>query len=207
MHQKLRIMKPARERENAFVVLSEEELFEAFLRGSDDAFVELHRRLQPRLLMYAGRMLDSDEGAQDVAQTVWERVIGMRRKPPSTHSPVGLIITITRNLCLDLLKSPRRRQVPLELLRETEHPVTDGPGEMAEIVEEELRLLPLDAREVLVMNIYMGYRFDEIAAMIGKTPEAIWTRASRARSELRRRIARRIERTDEGAAAAQGKNS
>jgi DNA-directed RNA polymerase specialized sigma24 family protein len=59
---------------------------------------------------------------------------------------------------------------------------------MEELAVAALQELPFNHREVLVLNIYCGYSFEEIATMLGKSPEAIWTRASRARSQLRKLI-------------------
>jgi DNA-directed RNA polymerase specialized sigma24 family protein len=53
--------------------------------------------------------------------------------------------------------------------------------------------LSFDHREVLILNIYCGYRFDEIAAMMGKSPDAIWARASRARAQLRKAVRAMID--------------
>jgi len=38
--------------------------------------------------------------------------------------------------------------------------------------------------------MYCGYRFDEIAEMLKISPNAVWTRASRARAQLREIISR-----------------
>ena len=49
--------------------------------------------------------------------------------------------------------------------------------------------LPMDQREVLILNAYAGYRYEEIAEMVGETVGAVRTRAWRARAKLGRIIA------------------
>jgi DNA-directed RNA polymerase specialized sigma24 family protein len=63
---------------------------------------------------------------------------------------------------------------------------------MEELALTALDALPFETREILVLNLYAGYRFDEIAAMLGKSPDAIWARASRGRAQLRTIIAEQI---------------
>ncbi len=56
-----------------------------------------------------------------------------------------------------------------------------------------LEHLPLPQREVLILNAYSGYRFDEIAEMLGEPVGAIRTRAWRARVQLGRVVSALIE--------------
>jgi RNA polymerase sigma-70 factor (ECF subfamily) len=53
------------------------------------------------------------------------------------------------------------------------------------IILEALEKLPTADKEVLVLHIYSGYPFGEIAEMLGKSQEAVWQQASRARVKLR----------------------
>ena len=45
--------------------------------------------------------------------------------------------------------------------------------------------------------MYSGYTFEEIASMLGKSPDAIWARASRARKKLRELVVVEIEREEQ----------
>jgi DNA-directed RNA polymerase specialized sigma24 family protein len=67
---------------------------------------------------------------------------------------------------------------------------------LEELALASLEKLSFEYREVLVLNLYCGYRFDEIAAMTGKTPDAIWARASRARAQLRKMVASAINQEE-----------
>jgi RNA polymerase sigma-70 factor (ECF subfamily) len=176
--------------------------FERFLAGENDAFVEIHRAYNRRLHLYCTKMIGNPTAAEDVVQELWERVIRMRESPSGqVRNPLGLLFTIARNCCLDYLKSPRRKTLALDDLGESAHPVDrDSMSELEELALASLDALPFESREVLVLNLYAGYRFDEIATMLGKSPEAIWARASRARAQLRKIVAAGI------AAARRGTN-
>lgn len=172
-------------------------LFERFLSGDDDAFVLLYREHHVRLHTYCLKILGAPAQADDMTQEIWERVIRMRGDRPRIRNVAAFLVRMARNLCLDHLKSQRRLS-PLDLLPESSHPV-ELPVELSEreeVVLAALEMLSFDYREVLVLNIYCGYRFDEIAAMLDRSPEAIWARASRARIQLRRLVVRALDDLD-----------
>ncbi len=64
---------------------------------------------------------------------------------------------------------------------------------MEELVMIAMERLPLDQREVLILYAYSGYKFEEIAQMVGESHGAVRTRAWRARRQLKRIIAALIE--------------
>jgi RNA polymerase sigma factor (sigma-70 family) len=161
-------------------------LLERFQCGDNGALVELFDRHNRRLTIYCQKLLGSREQAKDLTQEMWERVLRLRGSGTKIANPVGFFLKIARNLCLNHIES-RRSHTPLAVLPEAAHPV-DPAGRLSEMEERilaSLDRLSFEHREVLVLHIYCGYRLEEIAAMIGKSPEAIWKRASRARKELR----------------------
>lgn len=165
----------------------DEALYRRFIEGDDAACVILYRRHNQRLFMFCVRMVGDRAQAQDLAQESWERLIELRTTARPLENPIGFLMRMARNLCLDYLRS-RRRMLSLDTVHESEHPAYSIPeqSEQEELMILFLQKLPVDYREVLVLNTYCGYSFEEIATMLGKSSEAIWTRASRARSLLRK---------------------
>jgi RNA polymerase sigma-70 factor (ECF subfamily) len=142
--------------------------------------------------------------AEDLTQETWVRAIDLRdaSRGDEVQNLLGLLFRIARNLCLDALKSPRiAARLSLHEIDEKGHPTAEGIREMTseeEIVLRTLDRLPIDYRETLVLHIYCGYSYEEIAAMLGKTPDAIWARASRGRKKLREMVSEELRR-EEGA--------
>ncbi len=162
------------------------DLFGRFLDGDDAAFADLFDRHNQRLFTYCMKILGDAGEAEDITQEIWERTITMRSKPRPVDNPVGFLLTIARNLCLNRLKVARRTS-SYEDLSEGSLPVhrPHDPSELEELVIQNLPKLPFDFREVLVLTAYCGYDYDEIAGLLGTSVEAIRMRASRARSRLR----------------------
>lgn len=161
--------------------------FRLFLAGDDDAFAVLFDRYHHRLHVYCLKFTGDAATAEDVTQELWERVIRLRTTPQEVRNPGGFFLRIARNLCINSNRR-ERRFTPLGDLPENEHPATGERTELEHAIEEGLTRLSFEYREVLVLNAYCGYRFEEIAAILDKRAETIWMRASRARAQLRKEV-------------------
>lgn len=177
------------EKNAAIPTNSDAELFDRFLAGDDRAFIELFDGHNHRLFLYCLKLVGNADQAEDLTQELWERVIRLRQKPQKVLNPTGFLLTIARNLCLNHLRSQRRissiddlpeNTLPSASMREM--------SELEELVLIALNELPMEMREVLILYTYSGYRFDEIATMLGKSVDAVRMRASRARALLRKQI-------------------
>ena len=161
-------------------------LFERFMVGDDTAAILLFKKFNRSIFLYAAKLLANSEQAEDICQEVWERVIALRTKPRQLINPAGFLFTITRNLCFNQLQI-RKRTVSLDTIEERHLPSAMIPGMTSteELVMTALDALKFEDRELLVLNMYCGYKFDEIATLLELSPGAVWTRASRARAKLR----------------------
>ena len=171
------------------------DLFSRFLSGEDAALMELFDRHTHRLYLYCLKFVGDRVQAEDLVQDLWERVIKLRsRSSEPPPNPLGLLYRIARNLSLNSIRD-RRQVSSLDALPEWQHPSvsTREMSQHEELVVAALQHLPLPQREVLILNAYSGYRFDEIAEMLGEPVGAIRTRAWRARVQLGRVISALIE--------------
>lgn len=174
-------------------------LFARFLQGDDSAFMELFHRHTPRLFVYCLKIVGDEESANDILQDVWERLARYRAHgKEAPHSPLGLLIRITRNLCLNY-KRDRRPNLSLDEVPEwkEERIYQNDMTEMEEAVIVALEHLPEAQRELLILHAYSGYSYEEIADMFEESVGAIRTRAWRARVKLGRIIAALIDMAEE----------
>jgi RNA polymerase sigma factor (sigma-70 family) len=159
-----------------------------------DALAAEFERERPRLRAVAYRMLGSMAEAEDVVQDAWIRFSDAGTE--GVQNVAGWLTTIVARLCLNALRSRRqRREQPLEVY------VPDPVVSSADGIDPEQEVLLADAvgvaldvildtlqpaeRLALVLHDMFDVPFDDIAAMLGRSPAAARQLASRARRRVR----------------------
>ncbi len=141
--------------------------------------------LRPKLMRVAYRMLGSVADAEDILQEAFIR--WMRADRGEVREPEAFLRRMITRLCLDQLKSARRR-------RET----YIGPWLPEPVIEEEAeeddvtlplmlaleRLSPLERAAFLLHDVF-GLEFEELGASVGRDPAACRQLAARARVHVR----------------------
>lgn len=159
-----------------------------------DGLAHRFEAARPRLERIARRMLGSATEAEDALQESWLRV--SRADLEAVENFDGWLTTVVARICLDALK---RRQSRREELT-AEDPRLDraavAPGErpedealLADSVGLALLIL-LDTlrpaeRVAFVLHDLFDVPFDDIASILGRSPEATRQLASRARRRVR----------------------
>ena len=148
--------------------------------------MSLFDKYNERLWLYCTRMLGDSHQGKDVVQELWEKVILLRQKDIGVpDKPMAYLFTMARNLSLNSIRS-RKNIASLDDLSESDHPEErlKEPSQLEELMVLALQKLPESQREVLVLNAYSGYSFEEIGEILGKASGAIHTTAWRARKRL-----------------------
>lgn len=118
---------------------------------------------------------------EDIFQTVFVKYLLHTAPFASPEHERAWIIRVTINACKDLLRSVfRRRTVPLHEVAEL-----PAPPEEHRAVLQAVQSLPAAYRDVVYLHYYEGYTAPEIARVLGKNVNAIYTRLTRARGLLR----------------------
>jgi RNA polymerase sigma-70 factor, ECF subfamily len=154
---------------------------------TDDAYQEL----RPLLFSIAYRMVGSVSEAEDLVQEAFLRFHRAVRKGTTIDSPKAYLSATVTRLAINHLRSARVRReryvgtwLPEPLLTSPDetarHAETADSLSMAFLVLLE-RLSPVE-RAVFVLREVLGYGYDEIAGMVGKSEEncrQIFARAHR----------------------------
>ncbi|CAL9275223.1 hypothetical protein SROCM77S_04365 [Streptomyces rochei] len=158
--------------------------------GRPDAMTEHFERDRPRLRAVAYRILGSLSEADDALQDAWLRAD--RADTSEVENPSGWLTTVVARVCLNMLRArDTRREEPLD---EGPRTGTTGPDPAAEAqLADEVGvalLIVLDTlgpaeRLAFVLHDMFDVPFDDIAAMLDKTPAATRQLASRARRRVR----------------------
>lgn len=122
---------------------------------------------------------------EDIFQTVFVKYLLHGEPFASEEHERAWIIRVTLNACKDLLKSFfRSRTVPLGELTDRAMP---AETEQREVLQAVLAL-PVPYRDVIYLHYYEGYTAPEIAGILGKNVNTVYTRLTRARGLLRQAL-------------------
>ena len=152
---------------------------------------EEHR---PHLHKIAYRMLGSLSDSEDAVQEAWLRV--SRSDGAAVDNLIGWLTTIVGRVCLDMLRSRNARHEdymgswlpePIVTFDDSANPadealLADSVGLALLVV---LETLTPPERLAFVLHDMFAVPFDEIAAIIGRSPAAARQLASRARRRVR----------------------
>jgi RNA polymerase sigma-70 factor (ECF subfamily) len=144
--------------------------------------------LRPVLQRIAYRMLGSVADAEDVMQEAFVR--WLRTDRGGVHAPEAFLRRMVTRLCLDQLKSARRRR---ELYFGPWVPEPIVAAEADRDIDEDVtlpllmaleRLSPLERAAFLLHDVF-DVPFEEVAVTLERTPEASRQLAARARAHVR----------------------
>lgn len=160
---------------------------------SDDEFLaERFEHNREHLRAVAYRMLGSLSEADDAVQEAWLRLSGA--DADEIDNLGGWLTTVVGRVCLDMLRSRRSRgEQPLDV-RPTDPASTadDVDPEQEAVLADSVGLAMLVVLDKLtpaerlafVLHDMFAVPFDDIAPMVGRTPEAARQLASRARRRV-----------------------
>ncbi len=150
-------------------------------------------RHRPHLRAVGYRMLGSMTEADDAVQEAWVRLD--RRDPGGTDDLRGWLTVTVGRICLDMLRTRRSRRetyagtwLPEPLVTRAADDSPEGDAVLADSVGLALLVvletLSPPERLAFVLHDVFGVSFDEIAAIVDRTPTATRQLASRARRRV-----------------------
>jgi RNA polymerase sigma-70 factor (ECF subfamily) len=180
---------------------TDEELMELYRKGSRDAFEELFARYHRKVVHFAYRMTGDQARAEEAAQETFLRIAraAFTWEPKARFST--WMYTVARRTTLNFLRDDKddRNKMSLPPGEEADDgspalqlrgPSALNPEEMAwsaEIQERfiaALQRLPEGYRSAFVLNRGDGLSYEEVAAVLGVTVQAVKSRIFRAREML-----------------------
>jgi RNA polymerase sigma-70 factor (ECF subfamily) len=163
-------------------------------RGEAPALADLIERHQSRLYQIAYRLLKDPLEAEDALQEVFIKVYEHAHRFEPKAKVSAWLNRITSNHCLNLL----RQRHPQESLDQEDAPgVPDSGATPLEALEEQelsrrleiaLDALPESQRRALILKKFSGLSYQEIAADMGISPQAVDGLLKRARQTLKKAL-------------------
>ena len=138
-----------------------------FNNGNQRAFQGLYKLLYPSILVLADNMLSDIQEAQDICTESFIKLFQSNEKFESLQNLKAFLFTITRNACLNSIKSQasssRNKKQLRYLLNDKEEIWKDEvEAELINMIYASIENLPVKCRKVFRMTL-LGYSPEEIA--------------------------------------------
>lgn len=155
--------------------------------GSETAFSALFERFQTPLVNYIYRLVGDWEAANDLAQDTFLKAYQALPRTDDTLQISPWLYRIATNTALDALRRRKRiTWVPFLPELETQSPMPDTAARQAEsdAIQQALAQVPADQRTCLVLNMYQGLSYKEIAEVLGISVNLVAVRIFRGREKF-----------------------
>ncbi|WP_149303374.1 RNA polymerase sigma factor [Pareuzebyella sediminis] len=155
-------------------------------------FLKIVTPFQDKLYRLAKRLLVSREEAEDATQEILLKLWSKSKKMGTYNNVEAFAMTMTKNFCLDRLKSRQASNLKLvhSNYRENDSSLqkkieaNDSVSWVQKIMEE----LPEQQKMVLQLRDIEAYDYDEISEMLEMKPTAVRVALSRARKTVREKL-------------------
>jgi len=162
--------------------------------GDREAFAELVRKYQNRILTLATRMLDNRSEAEDVAQDIFIKVFQSLHDFRGASRFSTWLYRVTVNHCLNYIRRRTRQQQTLvgaESAEWMQESPASNPHKRLEqkerwvLVQAKLQVLSPEHRTIILLRDFEGLSYEEIADVLQLETGTVKSRLHRARMELK----------------------
>jgi len=168
-------------------------------QGDVEAYNLLVSRWEKRIFNYLLRLVSNREDALDISQETFLKAYQNLRKLDDPARFSAWLFRIAHNEAFSLL----RRRKPESELSEPRPRDFGGrllPIELSLAVESALKMLNEDQREAVLLKVYQGFKFDEIAEILDCPVSTVKSRLYTALDLLKATLAPAVFRKDAGGA-------
>lgn len=145
-----------------------------------------------KLFRLSIRMLCDAQEAADTVQDVYLKLWKMREQLHQIDKPEAMAMTMTKNLCLDKLKTKHRSvndNNPVNMMDERVNPELQYEfQETSQAIEHFINLLPEQQKWVMHLRDIEHYEFEDIETITGMNLNHIRVNLSRARKTVREQL-------------------
>lgn len=172
------------------------ELVLKFKGGEESAFDALVRKYMKEAYTFCLRLTRDSEEAEELSQQGFVSAYRALRGFRGESSFKSWLYRIFINLYRDRLRRTRRSETRLEVVREAAERRQSlraeesslQASELEEVVKERVERLPDRQREVLVLHLYQGLSYTEIASVLGCSYDDVKMNLSLARKRLKHEL-------------------
>jgi RNA polymerase sigma-70 factor, ECF subfamily len=155
--------------------------------GSEAAFSAIFERFQAPIVNYIHRLVGDWDVANDLAQDSFLKAYNALPRTDESLQISPWLYRIATNTALDALRRRKRiTWVPFKIDMEPVAPQSDYAPRQAEgdAIQHALQQVPADQRTCLVLNMYQGLSYKEIAETLGISVNLVAVRIFRGREKF-----------------------
>jgi len=179
---------------DAYKHLSDQELFDLFQAGNEDAFSNIYHRFKQPLYLHALKMLKDRDAAKDATQEVFAKFWSKRETLVLTNSLSSYLYTAIRNTVLDIIsheKVANRYQQSLEVFIGQGEFITDNwirEKELIALIEKEIARLPPKMRVVFELSRKEHLSYAQISEELDVSENTVRKHITKALKKLRGKL-------------------
>lgn len=163
--------------------LNNSELTAAIKAGNKNAFKNLYYKYFDQLYSFAWYRTYSEEASRDFIQELFTIVWTNRKKLDPKKSIKAYLYKVLGNLIIDASRLHASQNVPLENVETTS---TENDIELNIDIQNAINSLPAKLKEVYLLSRLDGFKYSEIAEILGISLKAVEKRLTNAFSKLRK---------------------
>ena len=158
-------------------------------RGHVEAYNVLITRWEKRVFNYLYRLVGQREDALDLSQDVFLKAYQNLKKLDDSAKFAGWLFRIAHNEAYSLLRKNRPETEIVAELKTSEASDRLYPVELNLTVARALERLSPDQREAVLLKVYQGFKFEEMAEILGCPVSTIKSRLYTALDLLKQTLA------------------
>jgi RNA polymerase sigma-70 factor, ECF subfamily len=149
------------------------------------AFAEIYSRYSQSLYAYCQRVMDFSEEADDVFQETLIKFIETYKTTKNVNNIKGILIVIARNHSLNYKRTVKESVEIDEIMLVSEENKDLEHEELLNLLDNAIKLLEYDYREVFVLRNYNGLSYNEISEILGINLTTVRNRLFRAKEKIK----------------------
>lgn len=167
-------------------------LLQKVIKGDQQAFAELYSYYRRPALKFCTTLLKDEEEAENILHEVFIRIWEKRAHINPQLNFNSYLFTCLRNFAFDhfkrMEKNNRLREVYLERMDAFSHEEAQESEEKNQFVSKMVNSLSDKRKQILLMNIYEGKSYQEIAELMNISKNTVKNQLVKAKQILRNRI-------------------
>lgn len=154
--------------------------------GDRNAFMELYRQTSSAVYGFALSILRNKHDAEDVMHDAYIRAYTGAVSYKPMGKPLSWLLTIVRNLCYSKIRAGK----VCEDLSQYENLAGTFEDDSIDrvVLEQALKLLDTDERQIVILHALTGLKHREIAEIIGAPVGTVLSKYNRALRKLRKEL-------------------